>query len=206
MLSAYPGGAILMSTTPSRQIFRTAIPLLLAALAGGLATEFSHHATAVQAQSRSTADELAALRADVERLKQSAPTSQSHTMMDVGFHWQNLWFAVEKRNWPLARFYFDETRSHIKWTIRIRPVRKGPDGQDVDIAAIFEALDTSVFKDLQAAIERKNRDQFVASYRVTTESCYSCHKSSGKPYLRPIIPTAPAQAVIAFDPNVTWPQ
>jgi hypothetical protein len=40
------------------------------------------------------------LRADVARLKTNAP-SQSHTMSDVGYHWTNLWFAAEKKNWPL---------------------------------------------------------------------------------------------------------
>jgi hypothetical protein len=38
------------------------------------------------------------------------------------------------------------------------------------------------------------------------ESCYSCHKAVGRPYLRPMIPTAPAQTVINLDPNATWPE
>src|SRR3954447_5915733 len=69
--------------------------------------------------------------ADVERLKTLVP-SQSHAMMDVAFHWTNLWFAGQQGNWPLARFYFDEARQHIQWTIRIRPIRKDPDNRDVD--------------------------------------------------------------------------
>ena len=38
------------------------------------------------------------------------------------------------------------------------------------------------------------------------EACYSCHKASGKPYLRPMMPTAPAQSIINFDGTATWPQ
>ena len=74
--------------------------------------------------------------ADLERLKTLVP-SQSHSMADVGFHWTNLWFAGEQKNWPLAQFYFDEARQHIQWTIRIRPIRKDPEGRDVDLPAIF---------------------------------------------------------------------
>src|SRR5262245_6777689 len=60
--------------------------------------------------------------ADIDRLKMLVP-SQSHTMQDVGFHWTNLWFAGQQGNWPLARFYFDEARHHIQWTIQVRPIR-----------------------------------------------------------------------------------
>jgi len=47
------------------------------------------------------ADEIAALKADVEVLKGKAP-SASVAMADVGFHWSNLWFAAQSGNWPLA--------------------------------------------------------------------------------------------------------
>ena len=59
---------------------------------------------------------------DVTRLK-SIATDQSHVMADVGYHFANLWFAGEKRNWPLAKFYLDETRSHLRWAVRVIPVR-----------------------------------------------------------------------------------
>jgi hypothetical protein len=38
------------------------------------------------------------------------------------------------------------------------------------------------------------------------ESCYSCHKSVGRPYLKPMIPKASMQAILNMDPNATWPQ
>ena len=63
---------------------------------------------------------------DLERLKKLVP-SQSHAMADVAYHWTNLWFAAEQKNWPLAEFYFNEARSHMQWTILIRPIRKDDD-------------------------------------------------------------------------------
>jgi hypothetical protein len=38
------------------------------------------------------------------------------------------------------------------------------------------------------------------------ESCYACHKSVGRPYLRPMIPQMSVQSVINLDPNAVWPQ
>ncbi len=29
-----------------------------------------------------------------------------------------------KQNWPLANYYLDETLSHLRWAVRIHPVRK----------------------------------------------------------------------------------
>jgi cytochrome c553 len=190
------------------------LPAVLGALVGAGAVEYRHRAD-VGAATASTqgiaagdakdSGDLDTLRSDVARLKANAP-SQSHTMSDVGYHWTNLWFAGEKKNWPLAKFYFDETRQHILWTIRLRPVRKGPDGNDVNLVPIFEGIDTSAFKAMADAIQQQDAQKFAAAYRTTLEACYGCHKASGKPYLRPTIPTAPSQAIINFDPAATWPQ
>jgi hypothetical protein len=150
-----------------------------------------------------TGDE--ALRADIARLKANAP-SQSHTMSDVGYHWTNLWFAADKKNWPLAMFYFQEARAHILWTIQLRPVRKGPDGNDVNLMPIFEGIDTSAFKAIAGSIQAQDSTAFVAAYRETLQSCYGCHKAAGLPFLRPEIPTQPAQTIITFDGAATWPQ
>lgn len=157
---------------------------------------------AVSAGCRATSTDAGAATApaDIDRLKTLVP-SQSHAMQDVGFHWTNLWFAGQQENWPLARFYFDEARQHIQWTILIRPIRKDLDGRDVDLQAIFQAVDASTFAAVKFAIEQKNGVQFAAAYKSALDGCYSCHKSSGKPFLHPKVPTAPAQTIIDFSPD-----
>jgi len=197
----------------SNAFVRVVLPAVLGAIVGAGVVEYRHRsdvgATAstagVAAEDTRANGDLDTLRSDVARLKANAP-SQSHTMSDVGYHWTNLWFAGEKKNWPLAKFYFDETRQHILWTIRLRPVRKGPDGSDVNLVPIFESIDTSAFKAMAEAIQQEDAQKFGAAYRTTLEACYGCHKASGKPYLRPMIPTAPSQSIVNFDPAATWPQ
>ena len=46
---------------------------------------------------------MESLPAEVAQLKALVP-SNSHIMMDVQFHWTNLWFAGQKKNWPLAQY------------------------------------------------------------------------------------------------------
>jgi hypothetical protein len=144
------------------------------------------------------------LEADVAHLKDITP-SQSHTMIDVGYHMSNLWFAAQHKNWDLAAFEVDETRNRIRWTIRINPTRKKPDGEIVDIKGIFDGIDATVLPPLKDAVAKKDMKAFDAAYRTMLEACYSCHKASAKPYLRPMIPTAPPQTIINYDPNAKWP-
>jgi cytochrome c553 len=160
---------------------------------------------ATEAAAPSAADkEIAALKADVQTLKDKS-VSASVAMADVSFHWSNLWFAGQAGDWPLANYYYSEARNHIRWLIRINPTPKGPDGKPVDLKGIFDALDTSTFADVKAAIDKKDSAKFPVVYKAALESCYSCHKSVGRPYLRPQIPKAAPTTIINMDPKASWP-
>lgn len=145
-----------------------------------------------------TSAELAALKKEIEILKGKAP-DQSHAMKDVAYHFTNLWFAGEKQNWPLAKFYCDETRSHLKWAVRIIPVRKIKSG-DFDLRTMLEGLDQSVFTALSKTIEAKNADEFPKAYEQALNGCYSCHAAAEKPFLRLKIPEQPEVRIIDFRP------
>ena len=195
-------------------LVRVIVPTVIGVLigAGGVAylhrndvTAAAGSQVAVAGGGDEAADGLTSLRSDVARMKVNQP-SQSHTMADVGYHWTNLWFAGEKKNWPLAMFYFQEAREHILWTVRLRPVRKADDGSDVNLMPIFEGIDTSAFKAVAEAIQSQNSTAFAAAYRETLQACYGCHKASGLVFLRPEVPTEPSQRIINFDSTATWPQ
>jgi hypothetical protein len=158
-----------------------------------------------QTAPNSTAPDIAAMQADIAHLKEVVP-SQSHTMTDVAYQFACLWFAGKANNWPLAAFFLNEARQHIRWTIRIRPIRKDLEGNSVDLKGIYDSVDDSVMAKLQQVIDKKDGVQFVATYKETLVQCYSCHKASGKPYLRPMVPTVPPQTIINFDPNAKWPE
>jgi len=175
------------------------VVLVVGAIIGGMAVEYWMTRTVQTPAAQTAAAPGVDLAADTAFLKSVLPT-QSHTMTDVGFHWSNLWFASEKKNWPLARYFFDEARQSMRWTVVLRPVRQLPDGGTVDVKGVFTAFDMSALAAVQLAIEDQDHAQFVAAYKGALDSCYSCHVASGKPYLRPVIPTAPSSTVIDFGP------
>jgi hypothetical protein len=148
---------------------------------------------------------LVALAADVEMLKGRMP-DQAHAMQDVGYHFANLWFAGDARNWRLADFYWNETRSHLRWAVRIIPVRKDSVGQEIDLGKILEAVETTPLAQLRTAIDEQDHDKFVAAYRFTLEGCYACHKASDKPFIRPQVPRHSEAEAINFDPAADWPK
>ncbi|TWU13120.1 hypothetical protein CA54_19460 [Symmachiella macrocystis] len=143
----------------------------------------------------------AALRAELDMIKGKLP-GQAHAMMDVAYHYDNLWFAGQHGNWPLAQFYFNETRSHLRWAVRIIPVRKDNQGQEVKLADILKSLENRPLKDLESAIQAGDREKFNTAYRFTLEACYACHKAADKPYLTLQVPDHPAESMIDFEPVV----
>src|SRR5262249_58823607 len=96
---------------------------------------------AASAAADDVASEVAKLKSEIESLRSMLP-DQSHLMKDIAYHFSNLWFAAQAQNWPLAGFYLNETRSHLRWAVRIRPVRLTTSGE-LDLRGILEGLDRS---------------------------------------------------------------
>jgi hypothetical protein len=155
----------------------------------------------VQAQdAKPETNEIALLKAELARLKGMVP-DQSHAMADVGFHYTNLWFAGQRENWPLATFYSDEVRSHLRWAVRIIPKRKDAEGREIDLGGILGGLETSTLKDLAQAIKDKDKDKFVAAYKLQLEGCMACHRATNKPFIRLHIPDHPDAGIVEFRPE-----
>jgi len=145
------------------------------------------------------AAEVARLKDEIERLKGMVP-DQSHVMKDVAYHFSNLWFAGQARNWPLAGFYLNETRSHLGWAVRTRPVRRTTTGE-IDLRSILDGMDRSLLAGVQKTIEARDPATFAKAYRDALSGCYACHQASEKPYLRPRVPDAPEGRMIEFLPS-----
>ena len=188
---------------PHRHNKTSAIVLLLTGIVIGLCVHRwgVTHAQAADAKPAPAAgiDELVTLRADVARLK-SIATDQSHTMADVAYHFTNLWFAGKAENWPLAQFYSDELRSHLRWAVRVIPMRKDRDGRDVDLTAILAALEQSSLKDLSDSVKARDPQRFAAAYNAQMQNCMACHRAAGKEYLTLHVPDRPDAGIVDFAP------
>jgi len=157
------------------------------------------------ARQQALAQTVEAAPSQLELIEGRLP-DQAHAMQDVGYHFANLWFAGQKGNWPLADFYVKETRSHLRWAVRIIPKRKDNAGQTIDLEAILQAFENSPLKQIEDAVVAKDLAAFDMAYRFGIESCYACHKASDKPFIRPGIPAAPEATIINFDPQADWPK
>jgi hypothetical protein len=145
------------------------------------------------------------LTAELEAIRGKLP-DQAHVMQDVGYHFSNLWFAGQNKHWELATFYLGETRSHLRWAVRIIPVRKDTAGVEIKLEELLQAMENAPLKQLEEAITAKDSATFEKAYRFSLETCYACHKASDKPFLRPQIPKQPETPIINFDPAATWPR
>ena len=144
-------------------------------------------------------DDVAALRAEIERLKSIMP-GQAFAMTQVAYNFSNLWFAAHAENWPLAQFYFNETRVRLRWALRVTPVRKISTG-DLELQPFLDALEKDPLAKLGEAVAAKNVAQLEGAYRATLESCHACHAASEKAYLELQVPAAPAEPLIRFAPH-----
>src|SRR5258706_6287922 len=140
------------------------------------------------------------LQQQIKNLESLVP-DQAAVMTKVGYHFTNLYIAVQKENWPLADFYLGETINNIKWAVRTKPIRKDAAGRDIDLGAIEQAIENTQFKELKQAIEAKDKARCATVYEQTLAGCYACHTASGKPYLRPQTPSEPEVKIIHFDPE-----
>jgi hypothetical protein len=176
----------------------------LGAILGGLFVLSWERPSAIAQQSSPQANP-ATMQADVAHLKDLIPP-HSHHMVEVGMFAANLWFAGEKKNWPLADYYLNETRNLIRWEVHLNPSPKGADGNPVDMKNTFDGIDHGSFNKIKAAIAMKDSAAFATEYKHVLEDCYSCHKNANRPYLRPMVPTTGAQPIINLDPAATWPE
>lgn len=183
------------------------LPLVVGLAVGYLLAHSGAPASSVTAaeQGPPKPPDLNAVAADLKVALGKLP-DKSHAMTDVAMQFSNCWFAGEHENWPLADFFYSETKSHLAWAVRIIPKRKDNAGKEIDLPAILQSLENSPLKQLGEAIKQKDKTAFEKAYKFTLDGCYSCHKAADKPYLRPQIPTQPALPIINFDPNADWPK
>ncbi|MCH7925135.1 MAG: hypothetical protein IIC51_06335 [Planctomycetes bacterium] len=131
---------------------------------------------------------------------------QGAVMSLVGYYFGNLWFAINAENWPLAEFYLHECRETLERAVDIKPIRQDLAGLDVDLVAMAEALDHTQFTQMDATIRAKDKAGSISLYREAMIVCYSCHMSTGKPFLNVRIPATPPSLGIEFDPSAPPPK
>lgn len=187
-----------------KHLFNCHPGVLTAAVVGvalllGAASEFPFEPQARAQQSPTPKPGKAAgAPTDMQALSDRLP-DQSHAMQDAGYHFENLWFAGDKQDWPLASYYLRKTRSYLELAVQIKPVRKTQAG-DVNLKGILDAVNNSLLAQVDQAITNKDIANFKTAYRQTIEGCNACHTACEKSYIRLQVPSVPSASIIDFDP------
>jgi hypothetical protein len=142
---------------------------------------------------------IARLEQQVKDLSTLIP-SQGHAMVDVAYHYGNLWHAARADNWPLAQFYLNETKAKLRWAVRIRPVRPVSGGAQLELGGLLDTLEKTSLQELQDALTAKDRARFEASYQRTLVSCQGCHMASEKGFIRLRIPDLAPEPLVEMEP------
>jgi hypothetical protein len=99
------------------------------------------------------------------------------TMMEVGYRYNELYWAGEDQNWELAEYHIDKIEHTIKLGLRRRPKRR--DGAEI----IFPILEK-----LKKITKANNFVKFKEGFKALQQSCRDCHQAEGVPYFEAGIP------------------
>jgi hypothetical protein len=113
---------------------------------------------------------------------------QAHAMVDVAQHFQFVWLSAHESNWALAKFMAHETVSHLRWSVRLKPIRKNAKGEEVSLEAVLEKMEKGSMAKVEAAIAAKSWKNFFPAYREAVKACNDCHEQTEKGFIQVKVP------------------
>ncbi len=116
------------------------------------------------------------------QLEQAYRPGLGEFMMGIQIHHAKIWFAGRSQNWALAEFEageIKETIEDIRKYCTDRPEIKS-------LPILYPALDS-----VNNAIKAKSLKQFETSFRLLTNSCNNCHRSTNHQFNVIKVPETP---------------
>lgn len=100
------------------------------------------------------------------------------TMIEVGYRYNELYWAGEDKNWELAKYHIEKIEHSINLGTERRPKRRE------NAQVIFPILN-----DLRAHATSKNQQAFRKNFEILRQTCNACHQAEGVPYFNVGVPT-----------------
>lgn len=118
---------------------------------------------------------IKSLEKDIEDLKPGL----GDIMSSIQTHHAKLYFAGKNENWDLAKFEYHEIEEGfegaVKWHETIEDVPE-PTSQLIKIT-------DAGMHELESAIEKKSKDQFLLAHRSLTNACNACHSAAAHAFI-----------------------
>jgi hypothetical protein len=86
-----------------------------------------------------------------------------------------LWFAGEANNWPLAAYELDEIKEGLDDAVRYHPTHEG---SQLPISGLVPKMTAVPMRQVDEAIDAKDRVRFEQAFDELTAACNSCHQAA----------------------------
>lgn len=130
--------------------------------------------------------QYAKLQAEIDSLQQKLDDTYKpgfgEFMSAIQVHHAKLWFAGTNENWPLAKFEINEIMELLDDLQKYETDRP----EIKQIPMINPALDS-----VNKAISSRNKDSFVNSFELLTNTCNNCHHAVNYEFNHVKIPDTP---------------
>ncbi len=100
-------------------------------------------------------------------------------MVEVGYRFNTLYFAIKNKNYDLAHYNLDKIKKTIENGIQRRPKRQK------NSKSMF--LDTQ-YKAMKKALNSENVEKIQKEYLTTKQVCNSCHVAENVPFIHVVDP------------------
>lgn len=110
-------------------------------------------------------------------------------MVEVGYRYQELYWAGQDANWPYAHYQIDKMRTVIELGLQRRPKRS---------ASARNFLSQGI-PEMKTAIQAKDTGMFTRAFKVLTQRCNACHAMENVPFFTVNVPLQRQSPIRVFD-------
>jgi cytochrome c556 len=117
-------------------------------------------------------------------------------MAEVGYRFNELYFAGQDRNWDLARYQIEHIGVAIDKGLERRP-KRAPSARpflDQDLPRMEEAVDA------------EDPERFAAAFEQLRQACMGCHRREDVPFMQVATPQRRLSPLAAPEPTHPEPQ
>jgi hypothetical protein len=101
-----------------------------------------------------------------------------NTMVEVGYRYQELYWAGQDQNWEYANYQLEKINTAIENGLQRRPKR----------AKSAEHFLTNVLPQMKRSLKSKDRKVFDKNFETMTINCNACHDMEKVPFFTVKIP------------------
>jgi len=132
--------------------------------------------------------ERASIEKKVDKLVGLMPGA-ANLMIEMGFRYQNLYWAAKQGKWEFAQYQTEEMESLLKTLMITRPKR----------AKTADVFLKSGFKALEPAIKARDLARFEAGFEKMRQACMTCHQQNAHAFVTLPLPKRATSPVLNMD-------